>query len=70
MCCEKAYGESLDWFVEDWIDGDLALDYAVTGLKPVNEGWEVEISRQGKAAFPALVEAETKRGPIGSRVLS
>ncbi len=60
--CEKAYGKPLDWFVADWIDDNLTLDYAVTGVKPVNGNWEVEITKVGDAAFPVVIEAETARG--------
>jgi hypothetical protein len=60
--CEEVYGQPLDWFVADWIDGNAKLDYAVTEVKSVKEHWEVEITQVGDAAFPATVEAETETG--------
>lgn len=58
--CKKASDEPLDWFVADWIDGNLKLDYAITKVDPATG--TVEISRIGDAVFPAVVEVETERG--------
>ncbi len=58
--CEKALGKSLDWFVADWVNGRATLDYAISGVKQVDGGWEVDITKVGTAGFPVVVEAETK----------
>jgi hypothetical protein len=61
-CCERVSGEELAWFVEDWIEGDATLDYAVTRVGKGASGWEVVVSRLGTAAFPLVVEARTESG--------
>lgn len=60
--CEDVYGNSLSWFVDDWIEGDATLDYAIAGIRKGGAGWEVEINQIGSAAFPVVVEAETVSG--------
>jgi len=60
--CQKALGRPLDWFAADWLDGRGTLDYAVAGVKRVDRGWQVEIRKVGKAAFPVTVEIETASG--------
>jgi hypothetical protein len=59
---EKALGESLDWFVADWIDGRATLDYSVSNVKRAEDGWLVEVTRVGTAKFPVTVEAVTVTG--------
>ncbi len=58
--CEEAYGGDLSWFSADWVEGNATLDYAVTGIRKVEHGWEVEVSQLGSAAFPVVVEARTQ----------
>ena len=60
--CERALGKPLDWFVADWIDGRATLDYAVSGVKRIDGGWEVEIAKIGTGGFPVIVEAEAETG--------
>ena len=60
--CEDAGGESLDWFVADWIAGNATLDYSVTDVRQDGDTWKVTISKVGDAAFPVTVEVETDRG--------
>jgi hypothetical protein len=60
--CEESYGADLSWFSADWIEGDATLDYAVTDVRRAENGWAVEVSQQGTAAFPVLVQAETQSG--------
>jgi hypothetical protein len=58
--CAQASDEPLDWFVDEWIDGNLKLDYGVTDVNP--EKGTVEISRIGAASFPLVVEVQEERG--------
>jgi hypothetical protein len=58
--CKEASAEPLDWFFADWVDGNCALDYAVTSVDPANG--RVEVSKIGGAAFPVTVEVETVLG--------
>jgi len=60
--CEKAGAGDLDWFVADWIDGDVKLDHAVTRVERKGRLWEVEVKRVGEAAYPRVVEVETESG--------
>ena len=60
--CEEAYGRDLSWFSADWIEGNATLNYAVTEVRKVEHGWDVEVSQLGSAAFPVTVEAQTKLG--------
>ncbi len=59
---EEALGESLDWFVADWIDGRAQLDYSVSDAKRAENGWLVEVTRVGTAKYPVTVEAVTGTG--------
>jgi hypothetical protein len=58
--CKEASVESLDWFVAEWVDGNLALDYGVTSVDAA--AGQVEVSKIAGAAFPVVVEVETARG--------
>jgi len=60
--CEKALGESLDWFAADWVNGNATLDYAISDVKQKDKGWEVTITSIGTARLPVTVEVETKTG--------
>ena len=60
--CEKALGESLDWFAADWVNGHATLDYAVSDVKQMDKGWQVEVAKMSTAKYPVMVEAETKSG--------
>ena len=62
MYCEEGYGADLSWFSDDWISGDATLDYAVTDVRKTEDGWAVEVTQQGTAAFPVLVQANTQSG--------
>jgi hypothetical protein len=58
--CKEASVEPLDWFVADWVDGNLALDYGIASVDAA--AGHVEISKIAGAAFPVVVEVETARG--------
>ena len=58
----EAFGEDIDWFVADWIDGGATLDYAVTNVQKDGKGWRVTVAQLGSGAFPVLVEAQTESG--------
>jgi hypothetical protein len=60
--CEEVHGEDLAWFFDDWVDGKATLDYAVTAVSKLEQGWRVEVSQLGSAAFPVLVESRTESG--------
>ena len=60
--CEESYGADLSRFSADWIEGDATLDYAVTDVRRAENGWAVEVSQRGTAAFAVLVQAETQSG--------
>jgi hypothetical protein len=60
--CNQFSDKPLEWFVADWIDGSRSLDYAVTSVRPGDGVWIVEISKIGDAAYPVVVQAETKLG--------
>jgi hypothetical protein len=58
--CQEASVEPLDWFLADWVDGNLALDYGITSVDAA--AGKVEISKIGGASFPVLVQVETVGG--------
>ncbi len=60
--CEAELGSSLDWFAADWIRGTATLDYAITDVKPIGDGWDISIARLGAAGYPVTVEAVTEKG--------
>lgn len=60
--CQQEYGESLDWFAQDWIYNDRHLDYSVESVTETDGGWLVTVNNSGEAAYPAVVALETDSG--------
>jgi len=60
--CKLSYGESLDWFISDWINGSSHIDYVVSSVEKIDRGWLITIDSLGSARFPVTVEIETKKG--------
>jgi hypothetical protein len=60
--CESVLGESLEWFVADWIDGRATLDYEIAAVRKSDGGWDVDVKRLGSGRFPVLVQVLTEDG--------
>lgn len=60
--CEQAHGSELDWFFEDWIEGDATFDFSIDSVDKTNGVWDVTVSRKGSGSFPIELEAETESG--------
>jgi hypothetical protein len=53
---EEVSGRRLDWFFQDWVDGNKVLRYAIEGVEESGAEARVKVRRIGTAAIPLEVE--------------